>query len=89
MDHQSKQNLAFMNIFSSFHSFEPSCGGMIDVVLLADLDEGIEIAEEMGHDGGERGIVTGCPYAGLAIGRGRDGDGDVFGHVSSSLEVPG
>jgi hypothetical protein len=55
-------------------------GWMIGIVLLTNSDEGVQVPEEMGHDGGERGVVICGPHACLAMCADRDGDGDVFKH---------
>jgi hypothetical protein len=55
---------------------------IVRVMLLANFDEGVKIAEEVGNDSGERSIVAGGPDAGLAMDGGWNGDGNVFGHAS-------
>ena len=52
---------------------------IVCVMLLANFDQSVKVAEEVGHDGGERCVVTGGAHASFAMGAGGDSDGYVFG----------
>ena len=53
---------------------------MIGIVLSANSDEHVEVAEEIGHDRGERCVLVGGPYTSVSVDIERDGYGYVFGH---------